>query len=96
VINWTDVGFSTIWIFGASIILATFSYLYWVSTVSKQSLREQMKRPGYQQPLWIGLVLIAVGMAGTSSRTWEAVVWIILALLGSVNLWHVTQSLRGS
>jgi hypothetical protein len=80
-INWQSVIFNTFWILGLAIMLAAFSYHYWLAGQENRKLRLQLNEPGFLKPTWFGLGLIAIGLAGTSRQTWETIIWAVLALV---------------
>jgi hypothetical protein len=85
VINWQSVLINSFWITGLAILLAAFSYHYWLAAEENRRLREQLSQPGFQRFYWLSFVFIGIGLAGTSQRTWEMIVWIIFTLFSVVN-----------
>ena len=85
-INWQSVIFNSLWILGLAVLLAAFSYHYWVASVSKRPLREQLRQPNFLRLLWVALLLVCLGLVGTSQQTWEMIVWGVMALLALVNI----------
>ena len=83
VINWINVLFNGIWILGLSIILAAFSYQYWLANELKSPVRAQLQTQAFQRAYWISLVLVGIGLTGTSNTWWEAVIWITFTLIGA-------------
>jgi len=85
VINWLSVFINSFWIIGLSILLAAFSYHYWLADQENRHLKEQLERPDFQRLLWFSFVFIGVGLAGTSQQVWESAVWIIFTIISVVN-----------
>lgn len=85
VINWLSVLINSFWIIGLSILLAAFSYHYWLANQENRRLKEQLEQPAFQRLFWLSFVFIGVGLAGTSQQVWESVVWIIFTLFSVVN-----------
>ena len=85
-INWQSVIFNSLWILGLAVLLAAFSYHYWVAAVSERPLREQLRKPGFLRFMWAALLLVCIGLAGTSQQLWEIVIWGVLALFALVNI----------
>ena len=79
-IDWQSLFFNSLWVAGVSLLLAAFSYYYWVANQEERKLRIQLSRPQFLRFFWLSLILIALGLAGTSQTTWEIAIWIILAL----------------
>jgi hypothetical protein len=82
-IDWIGVVTNGLWITGAAIILAAFSYHYWQAEEASRSLSEQLGRPSFQLALWSGLFLAGLGLAGTSQATWEAIAWMVFTVLAA-------------
>lgn len=85
-INWQSVIFNSFWIFGLAIILAALSYYYWQADQEGNRLRTELGGLGFQRVLWIGLVFIGIGLAGTSSHLWEIILWGLVTLIAIVSL----------
>lgn len=86
--------FSSLWILGAALLLAALSYYYDESRRDGGGLRQQWKRRSFQLAAWMAFFLIGVGLAGTSSRLWETVVWILFAtfsLAGALTTWRAAD-----
>jgi len=84
------VFFNFLWILGLSVLLATWSYAYyeriggWNCPTARaqhegHKTRHILERFGYALALDAGLLLFCAGLAATSRRTWERVVWGVLA-----------------
>lgn len=86
VINWFSIFINLFWILGLAVILASFSYHYWLAGEEKRPLKVQLNQPSFQKPFWVGILLISIGLAGTSERTWEIGIWTIFALICLYNL----------
>lgn len=86
VIDWVSLLFHVSWIVGLAVILAAFSYNHWQANQQQHPLRQQLRTPAFIQPLWIGFVLITIGLSGTSQTTWEAIIWGILFFVALYNL----------
>jgi len=80
-IDWFEVAFSALWIFGLSMILAAFSYHYWLAGETSRRLRDLVARPSWTLPFSAGMVLTCVGFGyGLADRWWERTIWTALAL----------------
>lgn len=89
VIEWTSILFNGFWIFGCAIILAAFSFHHWQAQLEKTRLREQLERPSFEKPFWIGFFFIGLGLVTTSSRWWETIIWGIFVVLSLFNFYKV-------
>lgn len=85
VINWPSIIINSFWIIGLAILLAAFSYHYWLAHEENRRLRDQLNQPAFQQFYWLSFVCVGIGLAGTSQKTWEMIVWIIFTLVSAVN-----------
>jgi hypothetical protein len=83
-ISWQSVLFHSAWILGLSILLATFSYHFWLAGQAGNKVIAQLGDTGFLRFFWLGIGLICVGLAGTSGRLWEIVLWAVLALVAFV------------
>jgi hypothetical protein len=84
VIDWYHVIVNSFWSLGLAIILAALSYHHWQAGEYGRSLRQQLETPSFQTPAWIGFCLVCIGLAGSSGRLWETIVWIVFGLIGLV------------
>jgi len=92
VIDWYGVLVNSFWILGLSVLLAAFSYHYWLAGEEKRRLKEQLDQPSFLRLFWISFVLISIGLAGTSQRWWETGIWIIFLLISAVNVYNIQRS----
>lgn len=79
-IPWAAVLSNGLWILGLAILLADLSYHYWLAHEEGHRMREQLGRPAFLSFAWLGLALVAAGLAGTSDRAWELIIWALLSL----------------
>lgn len=91
VIDWFSVAINSLWILGLAILLASFSYQYWLATEEKRPLRGQLSTPAFQRTVWLSLTLIGVALAVTSQTGWERVLWTIFILLSFFNLFTLMR-----
>jgi hypothetical protein len=40
----------------------------------------------FLRPFWLAVVLVGIGLAGTSQRNWELAIWIVLTVIALVVL----------
>jgi heme/copper-type cytochrome/quinol oxidase subunit 1 len=83
----------SLWVFGAAIILAAFSYYDWLAKARGRRLREVLREVrGWRLSVAAGLLLVASGfLLMESTRWWERGVWLVVwAGLGS-DLWRMRR-----
>ena len=85
-IDWYGVLVATVWISGAALLLAGFSYQQWQAREEKRPLGEQLNQPAFLRLFYLSLILIGLGLAGSSTRWWETAVWIVFILFNIFNL----------
>jgi hypothetical protein len=93
VIDWFSVGANALWIIGAAIIVATFSFANWLAHVRDQRTRHLLGTAAFQIPFAIGLLLISLGLLLVSRGWLEHVLWAFLSILF---LWQLWVLWRGS
>ena len=83
-----------LWILGAAIILAAFSYHRWLAQEQKKSTRDVLRIAwGWKMSLSGGVLLIASGfllMEGT--RWWERGLWLLVWGGSAFDLWHTSRT----
>ncbi|PID85633.1 MAG: hypothetical protein CSB13_07025 [Chloroflexi bacterium] len=89
VIDWYAVVINLFWIIGLAILLASFSYHYWLAGEEERPLKVQLKGISFQKTLWFSIFLISLGAAGTSQHYWEIAIWTILTLICAANLFKL-------
>lgn len=85
-INWYSVVINSFWIAGLSLLLAAFSYYYWLAQVKQQPLRQQLNNVSFGRFFWVSMGLVSIGLAGTSNQTWEMGLWSLFAIYCLFNL----------
>ena len=93
-IDWFALFWSSLWILGTAVILAALSYHHWLAHEQGVGFRAQLRTAAFQAPLWAGLALTAVGLAGTSATWWETGVWGIMAAVSLFNFRGEWQGLK--
>jgi hypothetical protein len=88
-ISWQHIARNALWILGAAILLADFSYMSWLAHEEKRPLRQLLATPRLKRGLWLGLAMIGAGLALTSDAVWELVIWVLLTLLALISLWRI-------
>ncbi len=72
-IDWLTVVAHGFWIAGLALILAALSYYIWLAGQEGRSLRQELAGPSFQKPLLVGLLLVGVGLSGTSQQVWQVI-----------------------
>ena len=93
-IPWLPVLFNGLWILGLAVLLADLSYHYWLAHEEGQRMRAQLGRPAFLSFAWLGLALVAAGLAGTSDRVWELLIWVLFGLFCIVQLVRQRMKVR--
>lgn len=78
---------NSLWILGMAVLLATFSWAYWMADTKGGRLRTMMGLPRIQQALNGGAFLFCAGLAATSRVWWERLLWGLLAVAWVVRVW---------
>jgi multisubunit Na+/H+ antiporter MnhB subunit len=95
VIDWAGLAFNALWVVGTSIILAALSFFHYEAQRQGERLRVYLQAPRFQTWLFLGLLLICLGLALLGPRWWERVVWGLLCGLSAWQLWTVWHESRG-
>jgi hypothetical protein len=80
-INWLNLIANSFWILGCALALATVSYASWQASVEDTKMRMVLSSPGYKISLYTAGAIFSIGLAATSDRIWEIILWTILAIL---------------
>jgi hypothetical protein len=80
-IDWVNLAANSLWILGLALALAALSYASWQASLAREKLRTRLGQPGTQTVLNLAGVLFCAGLAASSVRMWEIVVWVVLAVL---------------
>lgn len=80
---------NSLWILGLALLLADLSFFSWLARQEGTSLRQQFNQPQFLKFFWLGLFLVALGLAGTSDPLWEQALWLLLGLLCVLRLWSL-------
>ncbi|MFC2054631.1 hypothetical protein ACFLV7_10120 [Chloroflexota bacterium] len=85
-INWFNLIANSFWILGCALALATFSYASWQASVENEKMRMVLASAAYKIILYAAGALFSIGLAATSDRMWEIILWIILAVFFAVQI----------
>ena len=80
-IDWHNLAANSLWIVALAIGLATLSYASWAASLRDAKLKIVLNERPYQGFFNLAGLLFSLGLAATSTRWWEMLLWLILALL---------------
>jgi presenilin-like A22 family membrane protease len=97
-IDWIDLASNALWILGLAVALATLSFASWQASLYHEKLRARLRQPAIQIPLNLAGVLFCAGLAATSGRFFEIVLWIVLGIAFAVQVavavWQSRRDLK--
>ena len=79
-IDWLNLVSNSLWIFGLVLALATISYASWQASTNHEKIRQTLGGPSIQIAFNLAGVLFCAGLAATSAKIYEIVLWTILAI----------------
>ncbi len=81
-IDWYFVFVHSLWLLGASFVLAAFSYLDWYAQETEIARRELFGRPMWRVPASGGLLLVCLGLGLRRELPWwEQASWAVLSVI---------------
>ena len=93
-IDWVGVAFSSLWIAGLALILAAVSYYYWLAKEESMPIGSMFQQPAFLRFVYAGLLLIAVGLLGTSANLVESFLAVLLIGLSGYGLMKLYRQTR--
>lgn len=91
-INWLSVVYNTFWIVGLALILAAFSYYYWLAGQLGRPLRQELSQPPFQRVATVGMLLVGIGLALTANGIWQTLPAIALIILCTIALLSLVRN----
>ncbi len=70
-----------VWILGAALILAAFSYHEFFAHLQKTKRIEVFKRASFKKPFLLGLILVASGVSVSTKQLWLTAIFGVVAIL---------------
>jgi len=70
---WFKVLSNFVWILGAALVLAAFSYIDFIAFIKKTKRSEIVKNNELKLPFFWGSILVAIGMALSAHNLWLTV-----------------------
>jgi hypothetical protein len=89
-----EVATNGLWVLGLAMLLSTLSWAHWAASEEDERLRIVLSRSGTQHGLDWALFLFCTGLAATSRRWWEQILWGLLALAWVVQALRVKQTVN--
>jgi hypothetical protein len=86
-IDWIYVGLSSLWVFGAGVLVAVSGIAVYNSSENKQSLRGVLSEKRYGLFINLGFTMICAGLSGLAGVWWEKLFWALLGLGCITNEW---------
>lgn len=80
-INWYSLAANSMWVLGLALALAAIGHASWQAAQHHEKFRTRLKLSGYQFLIDLAAMLFCLGMAATSRRAWEIILWLGLAVL---------------
>lgn len=93
-LDWAGLAFNGLWVLGAAVILAAFSFACYEAQGRGERLRVRLAAPGFQLWLLVGLILISLGMALVRPRWWDRALWGALCATCAWQLWATWRGRR--
>jgi len=97
VIDWPQVLANAVWISGAALALATFSYASWLASSRDDRLRDTLRQAALQSLLRIAAMLFCLGLGLTANSLLETALWLALAAFSaasSIAFWRTLRTTR--
>jgi len=86
-IDWIYIALNSLWILGASVLVAVFGIAIYNSSEKKLSLRRSLSEKKYNLFINLGFTLICAGMYGLAGVWWEKLFWALLVFGLITNAW---------
>lgn len=93
-IDWIAVVFNSFWIAGLALVLAAVSYYYWVGREEGLPAGAFLQQPTFLRFVYIGIILVGIGLAGTSNSLFETILAVGLIALSAYGLIRLIQQMR--
>lgn len=85
-IDWYNVAANALWIIALALALAVIDFARSDAVQRGEKFGQTLNRRGWQIALNVAGILFSLGLAATSERTWEQIIWLIMALLFGVQI----------
>jgi hypothetical protein len=88
-IDWYHLAANSLWIIACAIVLGTVSLASWEASTVHRKLIIVLSYPRYQILLFIAGLFFCLGIAGTLDRWWEIILWLLIALVFSGQIYRI-------
>ena len=93
-IDWYALFTNSLWIVALALALATLGFSRWQARQEQIKLGQVLNRPGWQIALNISGTIFCLGLAATSQKIWERVLWLVMGLLFGFQIWLAARSVK--
>jgi hypothetical protein len=93
-IDWYNLVSNSFWIIGLATALATISFASWQASINHEKFKVVIGQPPIQVALNLAGVLFCIGLALTSTKTYEIILWSILA--AAFGVWVILSWIQKS
>jgi multisubunit Na+/H+ antiporter MnhB subunit len=93
-LDWAGLAFNGLWVLGAAVILAAFSFTSYEAQRRGERLRVRLAAPGFHLWLSVGLMFISLGLTLLEPRWWGRVLWGVLSITNAGQLWSTWRARR--
>ncbi len=90
-IDWSAVASNSLWIAGLAVVLATVSYAYWAADQQQSSIMKVIQERQFMRFVYLGLILVGIGLAATSSSTLELLLGALFTLGAAYGLFTTVR-----
>jgi hypothetical protein len=80
-IDWFNLVANALWILACAIALATLSHASWAASLRHEKLGKILALRQYHTSINLAGILFCLGLAGTSHKWWEIMLWLIIGAL---------------
>jgi multisubunit Na+/H+ antiporter MnhB subunit len=94
-LDWAGLASNGVWVLGAAVILAAFSFTSYEAQRRGERLRVRLAAPGFRLWLSVGLAFISLGATLLGRRWWERALWAVLCTASAWRLWAAWRA-RGT
>ena len=85
-IDWGSLAGNALWILGCALALFTLSFASWQASLNNVKLLEQLRKKEIVRAYYFAGILFCAGLATTSDKLFEIIIWIMLGLFFSISL----------
>jgi len=80
-IDWYNLFANALWIFALAFALAVIGFARWKASQDSTKLGMVLNQTGWQMALNTAGVVFCLGLAATSNKLWEQILWLVMGLL---------------